>query len=174
MAAIILIVGGILAGILFLSKKAEASSPEVIPMTTTEPGAKYPYFREVQNAAEHYHVDPDLIAAVVSWEQRSATKWDPNAVNPSDPSYGLGQVTPYIGVRFGIISSEDDHQGLFDPQKNLNAVAAFLDYLINDEKNSLDAAVQMYNMGEPKYWDGHRVPEYLAGVKSYFEKFRGY
>ena len=175
MAGVILIIGGILAVILFLSKKAEGKTLTPIPtIINTDSTAKYPYFNEVGNAANRYGVDANLIAAVISWEQRSATRWDPNAVNPSDPSYGLGQITPYIGVRFGAISSEEDYSGLFDPQKNINAVAAFLDYLLNDEKNSLDVAIQMYNLGEPKYWEGKRVPEYLAGVKSYLEKFRGW
>lgn len=159
-------------GITLLVKNAEAApaaADPVVPVPVVAP--KWPYEAEIRGAAGLYHVDPDLLAAIVSWEQRSATRWDPRATNPDDPSYGLGQVTPYIGVRFGIIPSEASWRDLYDPAKNLRAVAAFLAYLLED--NSLDVSIQMYNLGEPKYWDGKRVPEYLAGVLGYYRKFRG-
>jgi soluble lytic murein transglycosylase-like protein len=80
-------------------------------------------------------------------------------------------VTPYIGKRFGVIDSEADFAGLFVPEKNLEAAAAFLAYLLN--RNGRDAAIQMYNLGEPKYWAGARVPAYLNGVLGYLDKFEG-
>ena len=174
----ILIIGGILAGILYLGRKAEAATSGLEPIPIVEivpaPGAKYPYSSEVRAAASRYGIDPDLLAAVVSWEQRSSVKWDPKAVNPSDPSYGLGQVTPYIGVRFGQIPSEAQYQGLFEPQRNLNAAAAFLHYLLWDEKFSVDEAVQIYNLGESRWREGKRVPDYLAGVMGYYRQYRGW
>ena len=176
------IVAGVgLAALLLFGMKLEGATKgagpnpiptiEVIPST---PGSKYPYPTEVNSASTRYGVDPNIVAAVVSWEQRSDKTWNPKAVNPSDPSYGLGQVTPYIGVKAGVIPSEKDYTGLFDPQRNLNAVAWFLHYLLWDMKFSLDEAVQIYNLGESRWAQGKRVPDYLAGVMGYLRKFRGW
>lgn len=173
-----IVVGAGLAALLFFGRKAEAASNDLtsIPIVEVVPGTadKYPYSFEVRSAASRYNVDANLIAAVVSWEQRSSTNWNPKAVNPADPSFGLGQVTPYIGVKAGVIPSERDYAGLLIPQKNLNAVAWFLHYLLWDQKFSLDETIQVYNEGETHWAEGKRVPEYLAGVLGYYRKFRGY
>ena len=170
----VLVVGALIAWLLIAPKQSAAvessSEPSIAPASTP----KYPYQAEVFRAAEYYNIDPDLIAAIISWEQRSDTKWDPNAVNPSDPSYGLGQVTPYIGARFSIIPSESAYEELFDPLKNCMAVAAFLSYCYNGQKYDLEKTIQIYNEGEPNYWNGKRVPDYLNGVMGYYRKFRGY
>jgi soluble lytic murein transglycosylase-like protein len=162
-----------LFGVGLAAKNAVAGPAEAVPgPSAPAAGSKWPYELEVRAAAEIYGVDADLVAAVISWEQRSSTRWDPRATNPSDPSYGLGQVTPYIGVRFGIIATADDFRELYVPEKNTRAVAAFLDYLLNEKKYPLDQAVQMYNLGEPKFWNGCRVIEYLDGVMGYYKKFK--
>ena len=165
--ALIVVLAALGALLLVLVNKAHGGT--VAEKETTD---KYPYQSAVINSGAIYSVDPDLIAAVISWEQRSDTKWDPNATNPNDPSYGLGQVTPYIAIQLGIIKGEGDYLALYDPQTNINAVAAFLSYLLNDKQYVLSDAIQMYNEGETNFFDGYRVPEYLNGVMGYYDKFR--
>jgi soluble lytic murein transglycosylase-like protein len=168
---VLIVVAAVLAFFIFATK---AKGETVTETPKDAPLAKYPYSNAIHESASLYGVDPDLIAAIISWEQRSATIWNPNAVNPSDPSYGLGQITPYIGYKFGILNSESDFTPLFVPEKNIKAVAAFLDYLLNDEKYALPDAIQMYNEGEPQFWSGSRVPDYLDGVMGYYNQFRGF
>ena len=173
-ALLALIVLGLL-GLLALPRKARGLTPIATP-GPMDPGAviapapKWPYEAEIRAAAGRYGVDPDLVAAVIAWETRG--RFNADATNPADPSYGLGQVTPYIAVRFGIIASAVDYRELYDPEKNTRAVAAFLDYLLNEKKYPLDMAIQMYNEGEPNYWEGCRVISYLNGVMDYYDKYR--
>jgi soluble lytic murein transglycosylase-like protein len=160
-----------LFGVTLLAKNAVAGQPEAAAApSAAAPQPKWPYEAEVRSAAALHKVNPDLVAAVISWEQRSSRRWDPNATNPADPSYGLGQITPYIGVRFGFLSDVTEYRKLYEPQRNCNAVAAFLAYLL--ERYSLEDSIQVYNLGEPKFWNGKRVPDYLAGVLGYYEKYR--
>lgn len=166
---LLLTLGGAL-GLHFVRNRAVAGPGRAIEPIPEVVGARYPFSAEVGAAAQKYGVDPALVAAVISWEQRSLASWDPRETNPNDPSYGLGQVTPYIGVRFGIIGSAADYAELYDPGKNCMAVAAFLDYLLNEKKYPLETAIQMYNEGEPNYWAGGRVTSYLNGVLGYLEK----
>jgi soluble lytic murein transglycosylase-like protein len=147
---------------------AETLAPVVVPVVG--PAPKWPYEAEIRAAAGRYGVDPGLVAAVIAWETRG--RFNADATNPADPSYGLGQVTPYIAVRFGIIASAADYRELYDPGKNTRAVAAFLDYLLNDKKYPLDMAIQMYNEGEPNYWKGCRVIAYYEGVMGYYNKYK--
>lgn len=167
-------IAGILGlfGVTLLAKNAAAASagPDPAPVPVPASAKKWPYEAEVRSAAALHKVNPDLVAAVISWEQRSSIRWDPNATNPADPSYGLGQITPYIGVRFGLLNDATEYRKLYEPQRNCNGVAAFLAYLL--DLYSLEDSIQIYNLGQPKFWDGKRVPEYLAGVLGYYDKFR--
>ena len=101
---------------------------------------------------------------------------NPNAVNASDPSYGLMGITPQLAQDYGFV--EDYHNPsaseiarLKDPETNLQIGARFIRYL--HDKYLFDIAVQMYNCGEHGYnADGVRVPNYLAKVKRYYNEFR--
>jgi len=172
MAGVIILILGLVLGI-FVMVKAAGAAPASASGESVQVG-KYPYEAEIRASGASNNIDPDLIAAVISWEQRSATSWDPRSTNPNDPSYGLGQVTPWIAVRFGVIGSEADFAQLYIPEKNIEAASRFLKWLLNNEKYALGPAIQMYNEGETNYSDGYRVQGYEDGVMGYYSKFRGY
>ena len=172
MAGTIILILGVVSGV-FVMVKAAGAAPTA-PAGGSAGTGKYPYEAEIRSSGASNNIDPDLIAAVISWEQRSGTSWDPESVNSNDPSYGLGQVTPWIAVRFGIIGSEADYSQLYIPEKNIEAAARFLKWLLNDQKYALGPAIQMYNEGEQNYADGYRVQNYEDGVMGYYRQFRGY
>jgi soluble lytic murein transglycosylase-like protein len=120
----------------------------------------------VESYADSYGLDRNLVKAIVLKE----SSWDPNNENDADPSWGLMGVTQYIGERFGAISSTDDPAaGLKIPEKNLQAGCGYLKYLLG--LYPLEDSIEMYNEGEPNFWDGLRVPDYLAAV---MENYNGY
>ena len=116
--------------------------------------------------ADAYGLDRALVRAIVKKE----SSWNPNGINRSDPSYGLIGVTTYIGVRFKALESEADPAQLYDPIKNLIAGCGFLKYLL--DLYPLDDSIEMYNEGEPNFWNGLHVPEYLAAVKGFYDEYK--
>lgn len=166
MIPILIGAGLILLALLFWPKKLYSEKAAAPAYRVLE----CPYAETIKNYSGFYGVDPFLVAAVISWEQRSTKFWNKFATNPADPSYGLGQVTPYIGVKSGVIPDESKYMDLYDPEKNIKAVAWFLGYLT--EHYSEDDSIQMYNEGEPNFKAGKRVPEYLAGVKGMYDELK--
>lgn len=120
----------------------------------------------INDFADRFGLERALVKAIVKKE----STWDPNGINSDDPSYGLGGVTPWIGVRFGAIKSEADYQELYKPEVNLTAACGFLKFLL--EKYTWEESVQMYNEGEPNYWAGLRVPDYLAKVLEFYNEYK--
>ncbi len=174
-AALILIAVLAGLGILALPKKAAASSSPAGGSSSSSsggsgPAAQYPYFSEVQAAAKKYGVEPAMVAAIIAWEQRSLSSWDPHATNRNDPSYGLGQVTPWMAVEVGVIPTESEYPRLYNPQTGADATAACWAYFLRAAGGDRDKAIQIYNEGETNWNDGFRVPDYLAGVMGYYSK----
>lgn len=121
----------------------------------------------IREASVNYGVPMSLIKAII----RNESTFNPEAVNPSDPSAGLMQTTPYMAS--AMLGYKVTLEDLKDPQKAITAGTKYLDYLLNKRKYPFDDAIQMYNLGEPKFKKGYRAPEYLANVKrylAYYEK----
>jgi hypothetical protein len=83
------------------------------------------------------------------------------AENPADPSWGLMQVTRLIGNFYGDGGTKEH---LLKIDNNLKAGAGFLADLKKKYASRFPNHqwVQMYNLGEPKFLRGARVPEYQA------------
>ena len=119
----------------------------------------------VREASVNYGVPMSLIKAVI----RNESGFNPEAVNPSDPSAGLMQTTPYMASQ--MLGYHVTLEDLKDPQTAITAGTKYLAYLAN--RYPLDDAIQMYNLGETKFRKGLRAPVYLANVKrylAYYEK----
>jgi len=125
----------------------------------------------ISNSEASQNLLPEEIKAIIAIESSG----NPNSQNPNDPSYGLMGVTMYIGREFAGVSSSSD---LFVPETNVQAGSGFLDYLKTKYAdrfplNTSDGWVQMYNLGEPRFLKGERVPSYLSKFNSFVPQFSG-
>lgn len=89
---------------------------------------------------DRYGVDPSLILATIDVESGG----DPTAINPRDPSYGLGQVMVPTARQFVPGISADD---LLDPETNVSIVARYLRDQLDRYNGDVPSAVAAYNAG---------------------------
>jgi len=124
----------------------------------------------VEQSAAFYGVDPNLVRAIIKKE----SSWNPRGTNPSDPSYGLGGITPIFAQDYGIVTNyrqptKEEIKRIYDPETNIDMIAwAFYrpghDY-------TLEELIQMYNEGEGAYLAGYRAPDYLAKVLEFYHEY---
>ncbi len=166
--------GAILAAIFLFTRKVEGAAPEIqrTVWPGVEPSAPTKSIDQmVAAAASQYGVSAALVKAVAMVE----SSLNPNAQNPSDPSYGLMQIMPILAEDFGIVKDWHNPTAaeiamIRDPQTNLRIGAWYLKRLTS--KYEFDVAVQMYNVGEAGYKAGRRNENYLSKVKRYYNEFR--
>jgi soluble lytic murein transglycosylase-like protein len=111
--------------------------------------------------------DPTVVAltkAIIAHE----SEWNPNAVNPGDPSYGLMQVL--FGPR-GAYPSYTAQQ-LLDPVTNIELGVLYLRQQLA-RYSDLAAAISAYNAGHALVQGGGFVnQEYVDDVLDYFNWYR--
>jgi len=109
-------------------------------------------------------LDPALVYGVVMTESSGRA----DAQNPSDPSAGLMGVMPLIGRAYGFLTGDNASvlAQLKDPENNLRAGTGFMAHLQARYSGQFHVSewIQAYNLGEPKFDQGVRVPEYGAAV----------
>jgi len=124
-----------------------------------------------KHAQVHPILDPDEILAII-W---SESYGNPNAVNMSDPSYGLMQVTMPIAKAFAGVT---DVKELYDADTNVKAGSGFLahlkitlanDYPLTDKETAWVAA---YNEGEPNLIKHRPDPKYIAAFVSHLNELK--
>ena len=93
---------------------------------------------EIAAAAERHDLNPRLVAAVVGAE----SAFDPRAVSRKG-ARGLMQLMPATALRFGVEPRE-----LFEPERNLEAGARYLRWLVDRYDGALHLALAAYNAGE--------------------------
>ena len=125
----------------------------------------------VIDCSKRYGVEEALIMAHIQVESSG----NPEAVNPSDPSYGLMGITPILAEDFGYIPDHtrviaSDIEKIKRPSVNIECGTRFIAKL--HSKYDFDTATQMYNCGEQGYKNGVRVPTYLSRVKRYYNEYR--
>jgi hypothetical protein len=81
-----------------------------------------------------------LVKGIISTE----SQWNPNAVNPSDPSYGLMQILAGPGGPYPSVPVQD----LMDPITNITLGTRFIKELIG--RFGYPDAVAAYNAGTPR------------------------
>src|SRR5207245_1331912 len=116
--------------------------------------------------------DPQVIAltkAIIAHE----SEWNPNAVNPDDPSYGLMQVLFGPGGPYPSVTT----QQLLDPATNIQLGMDFLRYQLG-RYPILEDAIAAYNAGSPRrdaagqYINtvgSTQVQDYVDDVLMYFD-----
>lgn len=126
--------------------------------TVAMDGAARRYAPLIEHAATRHVLDPLLLHAVVATE----SAYGPARVSTKG-AIGLMQVLPATGRRFGV-------SALQDPQANLEAGAAYLQWLIQRFDGRLDLALAGYNAGEGAVArHGNSVPPY-AETRAYVRK----
>lgn len=112
-------------------------------------------------AALHPPLVPNEILAVI-WSESTG---NPDAVNPSDPSYGLMQITMPIAKAFGGIT---DSQQLFDPELNIMAGSSFVAHLKKMYSHHFPTTwIAGYNEGEGNLMRGRPDLSYVAAFDSH-------
>lgn len=105
------------------------------------------YRDEITRSAEEFHLDRNLIAAVIY----SESHFNPNA-GSSAGAKGLMQLIPQTarGVARQIGMTDYADSKIFDPATNIRLGSAYLRSAINSRGGNIDVALANYN-GGPKY-----------------------
>lgn len=118
--------------------------------------------KEIEAAAEKYHLEPALLAAMI--EQESGG--EPEALSPVG-AIGLMQLMPSTAVLMGV--------NPYDPAENIDGGAHYLELQLESFGN-LQAALAAYNAGPGEVQNGHwvKIPETLNYVQEIPALFRKY
>lgn len=93
----------------------------------------------LQDAGHHDAARVALLKGIIGRE----SEWNPAAINPTDPSYGLMQILAGSRGPYPSVSTAE----LLDPVTNIRLGAAFLNQLLG--RYSERDAVSAYNAGRP-------------------------
>lgn len=154
------IIGVGIVGFLFLSRMVKAEVKE------TENGL----LSFIDSKARANSLEPALVKAIAKTE----SNMNPLAKNPSDPSYGLMQITPGLGEDYGLIKDSRNVDGgdiglMMNVSNNLDVACWYLDKLL--KTFDFDGAIQGYNVGMTGYRNGRRNLDYLEKVRHYYERY---
>ena len=144
---ILVLVTGLLSGyILGLDQGTGPTLPPVVEVVIIQPPITPPVDPITLLIAEYARetgLEPGLLAAVIQKESGG----DSLAVNPLDPSYGLGQVMPYWWryVFIDECGSEATPVTLLDPRVNVCYTAYILSHFV--EKYGYSRGIDAYNNG---------------------------
>lgn len=111
----------------------------------------------VEQTASRFHVDPDLIRAVVQVE----SGYDPKAVS-NKGAMGLMQLIPETAQRFGVANP-------FDPKQNLEGGVNYLKYLMGLFGGDLNLSLAAYNAGEHSVQRSGGIPA-IPETQNYVRK----
>jgi len=158
---------GIIAAIIILAGLGALKASGAVSDGTGvyQPSGKNAYDDLFQKYGAAYNIDWMLIKAVC-WQESS---FNPNAINPSDPSYGLMQIQHNpngwstalaYGKKLNINFSKlpDD---LYNPELSIRIGGAFIAEIVKKYGNQ---AIDIYNIGETSYNRGNRNRIYRDSV----------
>lgn len=118
------------------------------------------------NADVHPPLTVNEILSVV-WSESTG---NPNAINPSDPSYGLMQLTMPIAKAFSGVPITDPKQ-LLEPTLNMGIGCAFLAHLKEAYSEYFPTTwIAGYNEGEGNLNRGVADQPYVAAFDSHMEE----
>ena len=148
------------AGFLLASRVGSVGSDIVLPGDVVQ--------GKIKEYASKWGLEFSLVKAIAKVE----SNFNPMAKNPSDPSYGLMQITPILAYDYGLIRdyvnpSELEIEMIYNIDNNLCIACWFLKKL---SKYSFQQQVMSYNVGEAGYKQGRRNDDYFNKVRGYYEK----
>ena len=160
----------------YREKKAPAAAEQLATETAIMPaapafswrfaedhGVPYtPYGELIFQTARRHELNPALVAAVVKTESNFQTR----AVSPKG-ARGLMQLMPATANRFGVRRAE-----VHDPQRNLEAGAAYLRWLLDRYAPRLELALAAYNAGEGTVDRFRGVPPFRE-TRNYVQRIYG-
>ncbi len=164
----ILIIGGLLALMLVVPKKAQAAEPKILDPNSID--------AIILENSKRYGVHAPLIRAFI----RVESNFNPHAINPVSASnavisYGLMQITPALAEDYGVVRdyhnpSEAEIAMILTPSLNVRIGTWQINRLLSDYP--FDQAVQMYNVGITGYKRGARNADYLAKITRYYNEYK--
>lgn len=158
MALIIVLI--LLAVMLIVSRATAVESNQVVQLTDL-----------IKAKASDYGLDPAIMLALAEIE----SSFNPRAVNPSDPSYGLFQISPALAQDYGYVANykaitEKEKELLLNPEVSADIACRHMARLL--KSYDLDTAVQMYNVGVSGYLNGKRAQKYLEKFKKAYQRYK--
>lgn len=122
----------------------------------------------IHAAARRHGQDPILMKAII----RVESNFNPSAVNPADPSYGLAQIMPFWVGYFGLPHGGDASTYLLNAENNLEVQARILNYFQTRGFRFPDQ-VDIYNVGETLWARGVRNARYRDDVLRFYREYGG-
>jgi hypothetical protein len=117
----------------------------------------------VEQTAARFHVDPELVRAVI----RVESGFNPKAVSDKG-AMGLMQLIPATAQRFGVADA-------FDPKQNIEGGVNYLKYLLDMFGGDLSLSLAAYNAGEHAVQRSGGIPaipqtqDYVRKVTSIYQ-----
>ena len=118
----------------------------------------------IRRVALERGVDPALMLAIAKQE----SNFDPSAINPSDPSYGLFQIQSFWLQYFG--HDPADIEQLFNAAFATGVACEIILYFQN-KGFTFPQQVDIYNVGETLWRDGRRNAAYRDAVNRFYNEF---
>lgn len=127
---------------------ARALVPTVRTSVTFRLTPEHAYDDLIEEAADKYQLDAELIRAVI----RTESAFDAAAVS-SAGAQGLMQLMPALAAELGVTDA-------FDPRQNIMAGSKYLSALLADNDGNLPLALASYNAGPGAVARHQGVPPY--------------
>jgi soluble lytic murein transglycosylase-like protein len=115
----------------------------------------------IQEAAETYEIDPELIRAVM----RAESAFNPMVVSPAG-AQGLMQLMPALAEEMGVTDP-------FDPRQNIMAGAKYLRWLLDLNRGNIPMTLAGYNAGPTIVAKYKRIPPFKE-TQRYVKKITGF
>jgi len=157
---------GLLFGMFAMSLPSHAAKPSNIStsegfVSTTEDFRPLPatiaYNDAIDEAADLYRLDPNLIRAII----RAESAFNPFAVSRAG-AQGLMQLMPAVAEELNVLDP-------FDPRQNIFGGARYLRWLLDRNDGNLDLAVASYNAGPSAVDRYNGIPPYRE-TRNYVKK----